>query len=50
VLAHEAHVGQLLLSHLSPATDTQSDTVRASIAENFQGAVQFAQDGDRLGF
>lgn len=47
-LAHDAGVKQLLLSHLSPATDHMRDAVLESIRLNFTGGVQLAQDGMRL--
>ena len=47
-LAQDAGVKQLLLSHLSPATDRMRDAVLESIRLNFMGGVQLAQDGMRL--
>ncbi len=47
-LARDARVGGLLLSHLSPATESQGETVAASIAKSFAGEVQFARDGIRV--
>ena len=47
-LARDARVGRLLLSHLSPATESQSEAVAASIAQSFAGDVQFARDGARV--
>jgi ribonuclease BN (tRNA processing enzyme) len=47
-LAARAGVGQLLLSHLSPAVDGARAAVTASIAAHYHGRVQFAADGMRL--
>lgn len=47
-LARDARVGRVLLSHLSPATEIQSEAVAASIAQGFAGPVQFARDGIRV--
>lgn len=47
-LARDARVGKLLLSHLSPATESQSEAVAASIAQSFAGSVEFARDGIRV--
>jgi ribonuclease BN (tRNA processing enzyme) len=44
-VAHDAGVKNLLLSHLSPAVDAARTDVQASIANAYQGPVQFAQDG-----
>jgi ribonuclease BN (tRNA processing enzyme) len=48
VLAKQAGVHALLLSHLSPATDEGRDAVLKSIRQNFAGPVTFAQDGLRV--
>jgi ribonuclease BN (tRNA processing enzyme) len=48
VVAEQAGVHQLLLSHLSPATDTMNAAVLASIRQSYAGAVRFAQDGMRI--
>jgi ribonuclease BN (tRNA processing enzyme) len=47
-LAERAHVGALLLSHLSPAVDDARAAVTASIERHYHGAVKFAADGMRL--
>ena len=47
-LAARAHVGALLLSHLSPAVDEQRQAVIASIASHYDGSVTFATDLQRL--
>lgn len=47
-LARDAGVVKLLLSHLSPATESQSEAVAASIAQSFAGSVEFARDGIRV--
>jgi len=44
-LAKEAGVKQLLLSHLSPATEAMHDLVLKSIRQNFAGPTNFAEDG-----
>ncbi len=44
-LARDAHVAQLLLSHLSPAVDGHRQSVSASIRLGFAGPVTFAEDG-----
>ena len=49
VIAQKAAVKKLLLSHLNPAVDAARDAVRASIAKNFKGSIDFALDGQRLG-
>ncbi len=43
--AAEAKVQAMLLTHLSPQTDTRRDEVAASIARSFTGSVTFAADG-----
>jgi ribonuclease BN (tRNA processing enzyme) len=43
-----AHVGVLLMSHLSPAVEAQESAVSASIAKQFHGTVKYAQDGMHL--
>jgi ribonuclease BN (tRNA processing enzyme) len=43
-LAARAHVGQLLLSHLSPAVENDRAGVLASIAAHYHGPVTFAAD------
>jgi ribonuclease BN (tRNA processing enzyme) len=47
-LAARAHVGRLLLSHLSPAVDENRKAVAASIATHYAGPVAFASDGLRV--
>jgi ribonuclease BN (tRNA processing enzyme) len=47
-LAKAAGVHRLLLSHLSPATETMRDAVLKSIHENYTGPVRLAEDGMRL--
>ncbi len=47
-LAKDAGVKQLLLSHLSPATEEMHDLVLKSIRQNFTGPVALAEDGKRL--
>jgi ribonuclease BN (tRNA processing enzyme) len=49
VIAQNAAAKKLLLSHLNPAVDAARDAVRASIAKNFKGPIEFARDGQRLG-
>jgi ribonuclease BN (tRNA processing enzyme) len=46
-LAARAHVGRLLLSHLSAAVDGNRPAVTASIAAYYAGPVAFASDGLR---
>lgn len=46
-LAKAAGVRALLLSHLSPAVDTERDAVVKSIRQNYPGSVTFADDGLR---
>jgi ribonuclease BN (tRNA processing enzyme) len=46
-LARDARVGRLLLSHLSPWTDTGRQRVEASIRQSYAGPVAFAEDGMR---
>ena len=48
LLAKQAGVRALLLSHLSPATDEMRAAVLQSIRQNFAGPVSFAQDGLRI--
>jgi ribonuclease BN (tRNA processing enzyme) len=48
LLAKQAGVRAVLLSHLSPATDEKRDAVLQSIQENYAGPVTFAQDGLRM--
>lgn len=47
-LARDARVGRLLLSHLSPATDTGRQRVLASIRQSYAGPVALAEDGMRV--
>ncbi len=47
-LAGQDGVGKLLLSHLSPATDSHRSEVSASIAKHFSGKTIYAEDGMRL--
>jgi ribonuclease BN (tRNA processing enzyme) len=47
-LAARAHIGRLLLSHLSPEVDENRKAVTASIATHYAGPVAFASDGLRL--
>jgi ribonuclease BN (tRNA processing enzyme) len=44
-LSRSAGVHHLLLSHLSPAVDSHRDEVLESIRKNYQGPVDFAEDG-----
>jgi ribonuclease BN (tRNA processing enzyme) len=44
-VAKQAGVHQLLLSHLSPATEGMHEAVLASIRQSYAGAVRLAQDG-----
>jgi ribonuclease BN (tRNA processing enzyme) len=46
--AARAHVGALVLSHLSPAVEMDRAAVSASIARHYHGPVTFASDGMRL--
>lgn len=48
LLARQAGVRAVLLSHLSPATDEMRDAVLQSIRQNYAGPVSFAQDGIRI--
>ena len=48
LIAKDAMLGKLLLSHLSPTLDRAQDAVAMSIAQNFGGPVEFAVDGMRL--
>ena len=43
-LARDAHVRRLLLSHLSPATDSGRDAVVTSIGRSYAGPVTLAED------
>ncbi len=47
-IAQQAGVHDVLLSHLSPATDRQHDRVVDSIHANYQGPVRLAEDGMRV--
>lgn len=47
-LAQRSRVGQLLLSHLSPAVTENRKAVLASIAQHYRGRVTFAADGMHL--
>lgn len=47
-LARDAHVGKLLLGHLSPATESQSEAVARSVVQSFAGSVEFAHDGMKV--
>jgi ribonuclease BN (tRNA processing enzyme) len=47
-LARDAHVGRLLLSHLSPATDTGRQSVVDSIRQSYDGQLSLAEDGVRV--
>lgn len=47
-LARDAAVGQLLLTHLSPAVERNSAAVLASIQRNYAGAVTFAEDRQHI--
>jgi ribonuclease BN (tRNA processing enzyme) len=47
-LARDAGVRGLLLSHVSPAIDTNRDAVLESIQLSYAGPVAFAQDGMRI--
>ena len=44
---HADHAGELP-GLLTPATESQSEAVAASIAQSFAGDVQFARDGIRV--
>jgi ribonuclease BN (tRNA processing enzyme) len=44
-VSRDAGVHHLLLSHLSPAVETHRDEVLESIRRNYQGSVEFAEDG-----
>ena len=46
--ARDAQVRGLLLSHLSPATDSGRDAVLQSVRRSYDGPVSFATDGMRL--
>jgi ribonuclease BN (tRNA processing enzyme) len=48
VLAKEAGVQRLLLSHLSPATDEMRKAVLQSIQQTYPGSVSVAEDGTRM--
>lgn len=48
-IAAAAHVGGLLLSHLSRDVDEAHETVTRSIGRSFAGPVRFAEDGLRIG-
>jgi|SRR5579883_1654505 len=47
-LAARAHVGKLLLTHLSPAVDEHRSEVSASIAAHYSGPIVYASDGSTL--
>jgi ribonuclease BN (tRNA processing enzyme) len=47
-LAKEAEVRELLLSHVSPATEEMHDAVLKSIRENYTGPATLAEDGMRV--
>jgi ribonuclease BN (tRNA processing enzyme) len=47
-LARQAGVHALLLSHLSPATESMHQAVLASIRQTYDGPVSWAEDGMRL--
>lgn len=47
-IARDAGVKQVLLSHLSPAIETNREAVTASIHEAYSGTVNFATDGLRI--
>ncbi|GGC67222.1 MBL fold metallo-hydrolase [Undibacterium terreum] len=47
-VARDAHVGQLLLSHISPAVEEDNAEVEASVAKAFTRPVTFAEDGLRI--
>jgi len=47
-LARQAGVHRLLLSHLSPATESMHRAVLESIRQTYSGAVSWAEDGMRL--
>jgi len=49
-VAAAAKVGQVLLSHLSPAVDGARHAVQQSIHKSFHGQVVFAEDGLRFRF
>ena len=48
VLAAQAQVRRLLLSHLSPAVEAHDKEVIASIRRHYRGELRFATDGMRL--
>lgn len=47
-IAAHAHVGTLLMSHLSPAVEEHRAAVSASLAAHYHGTVKYAEDGMRL--
>ena len=47
-VAAEAHVGTLLMSHLSPAVEGHRAAVSDSLAAHYHGAVKYAEDGMHL--
>lgn len=47
-VAAAAHVGLLLMSHLSPAVDAHRAAVTASVATHYHGALKYAEDGMHL--
>jgi len=47
-VAEGAHVGRVLLSHLSPAVESHESEVSASIAAHYPGPVTYAHDGMRV--
>jgi ribonuclease BN (tRNA processing enzyme) len=47
-VANQAGVHQLLLSHLSPATEGMHEAILASIRLSYTGPVRWAQDGMRV--
>jgi ribonuclease BN (tRNA processing enzyme) len=48
LVAKQANVEKLLLSHLNPTIDENKDSVRKSISDNFKGDITFATDGLRV--
>jgi len=47
-VAAGAHVGVLLMSHLSPAVEAERAAVSASLAARYHGTVKYAEDGMHL--
>jgi len=47
-IAADAHAGQLLLAHLSPAVDSHREAVQAAIRQRYAGPLTWAEDGLRV--